>query len=59
MPVPDQCALDASGNLKDAKDIEFYFSESERMPLSATLPQQQCQQSDHDAGNSGKSNVLS
>ena len=40
--MSDQCALDESGGLKEAKDIEFFFSESETMPLasSAALSQQ-------------------
>lgn len=33
MASPDQCALDASGNLKDAADIVFYGSESDEVPL--------------------------
>ncbi|KAI0285201.1 hypothetical protein BC826DRAFT_1109379 [Russula brevipes] len=39
--MSDQCALDESGNLREAKDIEFFFSESETAPLpsSAPLPQ--------------------
>jgi hypothetical protein len=39
--MSDHCALDESGNLKEAKDIEFFFSESETTPLasSAALPQ--------------------
>jgi hypothetical protein len=32
--MPDQCALDSSGNLKDAKDITFYESESDDRPIS-------------------------
>ena len=48
--MSDQCALDESGGLKEAKDIEFFFSESETMPLAssaALLPQ--------NPGNTGKS----
>jgi len=31
-----QCALDESGALKEAQDIEFFYSESETMPLQNT-----------------------
>jgi hypothetical protein len=33
---PDNCALDAQGNLKDANDIQFYDSEGDDAPISAT-----------------------
>lgn len=49
--MSDQCALDKSGTLKEAKDIEFFFSESETTPLpSAALSQR-------NPGNTGKSNI--
>ena len=31
--MSDQCAIDESGSLKEARDIEFFFSESETRPL--------------------------
>jgi hypothetical protein len=31
--MADQCALDGSGCLKDAKDIIFYESESDTRPI--------------------------
>ena len=31
--MSDQCALDESGALKEAHDIEFFYSESETTPL--------------------------
>lgn len=34
--MSDQCALDESGGLKEAKDIEFFFSESETIPLASS-----------------------
>jgi hypothetical protein len=33
---PDNCALDAQGNLKDANDIQFYDSEGDDAPISTT-----------------------
>jgi hypothetical protein len=50
--MSDQCALDESGGLKEAEEIEFFFSESETTPLasSATLSEQ-------NPGNSGKSRL--
>jgi hypothetical protein len=51
--MSDQCAVDEFGNLKEAKDIDFVFSESETSPLpSAAAPSQ------HDRRNAGKSNML-
>jgi len=32
---PNNCALDAHGNLKDASDIQFYDSEQDETPLSS------------------------
>jgi hypothetical protein len=29
------CAINASGNHKEAADIEFYFSESDAVPLAS------------------------
>jgi hypothetical protein len=46
--MSEQCALDESGSLKEAKDIEFFFSESETMPL----PLSAAQQNSHDTGKS-------
>jgi len=31
---PNNCALDAHGNLKDASDIQFYNSEQDETPIS-------------------------
>jgi hypothetical protein len=33
---PDNCALDAQGNLKDANDIQLYDSEGDDTPISTT-----------------------
>ena len=33
---PNNCALDAQGNLKDASDIQFYDSEGDDAPISTT-----------------------
>jgi hypothetical protein len=33
---PDNCALDAQWNLKDANDIQFYDSEGDNAPISTT-----------------------
>jgi hypothetical protein len=41
--MSDQCALDASGSLLDAKDIVFYESESDTRPIpkpTANVPTQ-------------------
>jgi len=32
-PDPDQCALDKNGQLKDAKDITFFHSPSDKSPI--------------------------
>lgn len=32
-PDPDQCALDKNGQLKDAKDIVFHHSPSNKNPI--------------------------
>ena len=32
---PNNCALDAHGNLKDASDIQFYDSEGDANPISS------------------------
>ena len=32
-PDPDQCALDENGQLKDAKDITFFHSPSDKSPI--------------------------
>jgi hypothetical protein len=50
--MADQCALDKSGNLKEAEDIEFFFSESEKNPLPSSAALSQC-----NPGNTGTSNV--
>ena len=34
--MSDQCALNESGGLKDAEDIEFFYSESEATPLPSS-----------------------
>ena len=34
--MPDQCALDEYGGLKEAKEIEFFFYESETMPFPSS-----------------------
>jgi hypothetical protein len=34
--MSDQCALNESGGLKDAEDIEFFHSESEATPLPSS-----------------------
>jgi hypothetical protein len=34
--MSDQCAIDKSGGLKEANEIEFFFSESESMPLPSS-----------------------
>ena len=48
--MSDQCAVDEHGNLKEAKDIDFVFSESKTTPLGpfGTSLQQ-------NPGNNGKS----
>ena len=33
--MSDQCAVGTSDGLKDAKDIEFFFSEGETIPLAS------------------------
>ena len=50
--MPDQCALDEYGSLKEAKDIEFFFSESETMPLPSSTASLQ-----RNPGNAGESNT--
>ncbi|KAH9022855.1 hypothetical protein EDB84DRAFT_1678365 [Lactarius hengduanensis] len=51
--MSDQCALDKSGSLKEAKDVEFFYSESETTPLpssgAAASLQQHSHESSHDA----------
>ncbi|KAH9044093.1 hypothetical protein EDB83DRAFT_2317944 [Lactarius deliciosus] len=34
--MSDQCALDESGSLKEAKDVEFFYSKSETTPLPSS-----------------------
>jgi hypothetical protein len=34
---PDNCTLDAHGNLKDASDIQFYDSEGDETPISSMI----------------------
>ena len=34
--MSDQCALNASGSLKEAIDIDFFFSKSETTPLPSS-----------------------
>ena len=34
--MSDQCALNESGSLKEAIDIDFFFSESETTPLPSS-----------------------
>jgi hypothetical protein len=36
------CALDANGNLKDAADIDFVFSETDTAPPPRTSSNSQC-----------------
>jgi hypothetical protein len=50
--MSDQCALNESGGLKEAKDIEFFFSESETMPLASSAASLQ-----QNPGNTGKSHA--
>jgi hypothetical protein len=33
---PNNCALDAQGNLMDASEIQFYDSEGDTTPISST-----------------------
>ena len=51
--MSDQCVLSKSDGLKEANDIEFYYSESDTMPLPSVgaLSQQ-------NPGNGGKFNIL-
>ena len=40
--MTDQCALNESGGLKEAEEIEFFFSESETAPMhSSSAPLKQ------------------
>jgi hypothetical protein len=48
--MSDQCALDESGSLREARDIEFFFSESETTPLPSSAASSQ--QNPHNAGKS-------
>ena len=50
---PDNCALDAHGNLKDASDIQFYDSEGDETPISSMKGNA------NDAGSSLKGVLLS
>jgi len=50
---PDNCALDARGNLKDASDIQFYDSEGDETPISSMKGNA------NDAGSSSKGVLLS
>jgi len=50
---PDNCALDARGNLKDASDIQFYDSEGDETPISSVKGNA------NDAGSSSKGVLLS
>ena len=50
---PDNCALDAHGNLKDASDIQFYDSEGDETPISSMKGNA------NDAGSSSKGVLLS
>lgn len=34
--MSEQCALDKSGRLKEAEDIEFFFSKSETRPFRSS-----------------------
>ena len=52
--MSDQCALDKSGGLEEAEDIEFFFSESETMPLR-TSTSTQATSSKQNSGNTGES----
>ncbi|KAG5334585.1 hypothetical protein C0989_003319 [Termitomyces sp. Mn162] len=36
MDGPNNCALDANGSLKDARDIRFYNSQRDTHPIGAT-----------------------
>jgi hypothetical protein len=51
LPMSDQCALNKLGSLKEAKDIDFFFSESGMTPLPCFATSLQC-----NPGNMGKSN---
>jgi hypothetical protein len=51
--MSDQCALDESGNLKEAKDIEFFYSEGETTPLPSSATSSQ-----RNPGNVGGPNTL-
>ena len=53
--MSNQCALDESGGLKEAKDIEFFFSESETMPLRSSTASALLKQN---SGNNGESYTL-
>ena len=55
--MSDQCALDKSGGLKEAEDIEFFFSESETMPLRSSTSTQAAL-SKQNSGNTGESYTL-
>jgi hypothetical protein len=50
---PDNCALDARGNLKDASDIQFYDSEGDETPILSMKGNA------NDAGSSSKGVLLS
>ena len=50
--MSDQCALDESGNLKEAEDIEFFNSESETTPIASSAALLQ-----RNPGNAGKSHT--
>ena len=50
--MTDQCTLNESGGLKEAEEIEFFFSESEMTPMhSSSAPLKQ----NPGSSNSGKS----
>ena len=51
--MSNQCALDKSGGLKEA--IEFFFSESETMPLRSSTASALLKQN---SGNNGESYTL-
>ena len=50
--MSDQCALNESGNLKEAEDIEFFNSKNETTPLASSAALLQW-----NPGNAGKSHT--
>ncbi|KAF9541735.1 hypothetical protein CPC08DRAFT_770556 [Agrocybe pediades] len=54
MTSPDQCTIDQDGNLKDARDIHFQYSESEDVPMAAVGSTAECRQSSRTTTNNLK-----